>query len=195
MRPLVMDFHDDYAAVNHKYEYMFGKSILVAPVIRPDVTEWDVYLPKSSDWFDFWTGKKFNGGQNIQASAPLNKIPMFVKAGSIIPMGKFIQYTGQKNADTLEIRIYTGVDCKFQLYEDEGDNYNYEKGQYSTINFEWSEKERTLSIDEPHGQFAGMLQKRVFNIIWIDQSSGNGINYCKVNKQVKYEGKKLVIDK
>jgi alpha-D-xyloside xylohydrolase len=193
MRPLVMDFPDDYTAVNHKYEYMFGKSLLIAPVIRPDVLVWDVYLPKSSNWFDFWTGKKFNGGQNIETSAPLNKIPIYVKAGSIIPMGKFVQFTGQKNADTLEIRVYTGADCKFELYEDEGDNYNYEKGGYSTIFFEWNENEQILTINEPSGQFIGMLVKRIFKIIWISESSGNGINYCKVNEQVTYQGEKLII--
>ncbi len=195
MRPLVMDFQDDYTALNHKYEYMFGKAFLVAPVTKPGVSVWDVYLPEKSSWFDFWSGKRFEGGQTIHTPAPLSKIPLFVKAGSIIPMGKFIQYTNQKSSDTLEIRVYSGADGTFSLYEDQGDNYNYEKGEYSTIQFNWDEKQQVLIIGDVQGQFSGMLQKRVFNIIWINEQSGNGINVCKIDKQVKYEGKKVVIVK
>jgi alpha-D-xyloside xylohydrolase len=195
MRPLVMDFQDDFTAVNHKYEYMFGKAFLVAPVTKPDVSVWDVYLPASVSWYDFWTGKRFDGGQTIQAPAPLNTIPLFVKAGSIVPMGKFIQYTSQKTADTLEIRVYAGADGTFELYEDEGDNYNYEKGAYSTIKFEWNEGKQELTINEPLGEFQGMLKKRIFNISWINETSKNGINMCLVNKQINYEGKKIIIKK
>jgi len=195
MRPLVMDFQGDYTAVNHKYQYMFGKSFLVAPVVRPDVVVWDVYLPASTHWYDFWTGKSYKGGQTIQTPAPLSKIPLYVKAGSIVPIGKFIQYTGQKTSDSLEIRVYTGTDGIFELYEDEGDNYNYEKLEYSIIQFEWNESQQILTINELQGQFPGMLQKRIFNIIWVNETSGNGINNCKVDKQVKYDGKKMIIEK
>src|SRR5215213_6572796 len=110
MRPMVMDFKGDATAVGQAYQYMFGKSILVAPVTEPGVTEWNVYLPKSTVWYDFWTGKNFSGGQTIKAAAPQDKIPLFVKTGSIVPMGKLMQYTSEKPMDTLEIRIYTGAD-------------------------------------------------------------------------------------
>jgi alpha-D-xyloside xylohydrolase len=134
MRPLVMDFAMDNKAVEQPYEYMFGKSMLVAPVTDAGVKEREVYLPKSAAWFDWWTGKQYTGVQTIKADA-LAKIPVFIKAGSIIPVGSAMQYTGQKRADTLEVRICKGATGRFDLYEDEGDNYNYEKGIYSTIRF------------------------------------------------------------
>jgi len=195
MRPLVMDFQDDFTALNHKYEYMFGKAFLVAPITKPGVSVWDVYLPAKTDWYNFWTGKRFEGGQTIQTAAPLSTIPLFVKAGSIVPIGKFIQYTEQKSSDTLEVRVYSGANGAFTLYEDQGDNYNYEKGEYSTIQFNWDEKKQTLIIGDIQGQYPGMLQKRIFNIIWISELSGNGINICKTDMQIKYEGKKVVVEK
>ena len=142
MRPMVMDFSNDTKAVGQAYQYMFGKAMLVAPVTKP-ATTWDVYLPKSSAWYDFWTGKSFNGGQTIHAAAPADKIPLFVRGGSVIPMGKLMQYTNEKPNDTMEIRIYKGADAAFSLYEDEGDNYNYETGKYTVIPFNWSEKLQT----------------------------------------------------
>jgi alpha-D-xyloside xylohydrolase len=194
MRPMVMDFNGDTAAVNCQYEFMFGKSLLVAPITRPDMTEWNVYLPKSDSWYEFWSGKHFNGGQSIITAAPLDKIPLFVKAGSILPMGKFMQYTTEKQADTLEIRIYKGEDGEFVLYEDEGDNYNYEKGKYTTIAFSWNEKAQILTIGERQGNFPGCLMKRVFNIVTVDESNGFGIyqNYS-LSRKVIYNGKTLEI--
>jgi alpha-D-xyloside xylohydrolase len=126
MRPLVMDFNEDTSALNQQFEYMFGKAFLVAPVTEPNVNEWKMYLPESNTWYNFWTGNRFNGGQTIITKATLDKIPLFVKAGSIIPMGPFIQYSTEKN-DPVEIRIYPGANGEFTLYEDENDNYNYEK--------------------------------------------------------------------
>jgi alpha-D-xyloside xylohydrolase len=112
-----------------------------------------------------------------------------VKAGSIIPMGKFIQYTGQKSADTLEIRVYKGADGKFELYEDEGDNYNYEKGKYSIIPFRWDEHRQTLTIGEKEGNFPGSLIRRRFNVVLVSESEGLGINVCTTKKEVNYDGK------
>jgi alpha-D-xyloside xylohydrolase len=192
MRPLVMDFNGDTAAVNRKFQYMFGKSILTAPVTEPNVTQWDVYLPKSAGWFDFWTGKRFEGGQTVKTDAPLDRIPLFVKAGSIIPMGKIIQYSGERS-DTLEIRVYVGADAKFDLYEDEGDNYNYEKGKYSIISFKWNEKIKALTIGKKQGDYAGSLKKRIFNIVFVTESEGLGITENKMIKKVSYSGKKLEI--
>ena len=193
MRPLVMDFKNDQSALNQPYEYMFGKAILVAPITEPNVSEWNVYLPKSTTWYDFWTGKRYEGGQTIKTAAPLEKIPLFVKAGSIIPMGKFEQYAGQKPADTLEIRIYKGADGKFELYEDEGDNYNYEKGNFTVVPFSWDDQHQTLTIGNKQGDFANCLKKRIFNIVFVNEKNGFDINYSAMKKQVPYSGKNIVI--
>ena len=193
MRPLVMDFNTDTTAVNRQYQYMFGKSVLVAPVTEANVSEWNVYLPKSAGWFNFWTGKHFNGGQSIKTNAPIDEIPLFVKAGSIIPMGKIIQYTGEKLADTLEIRVYKGTDAKFDLYEDEGDNYNYEKGRYTIISFKWDEKHQSLTISDRKGNYTGSLAKRIFNVVLVSENRGAGIYTSTIGKKVSYTGSKLQI--
>ena len=190
MRPLVMDFNGDTAAVSHKFQYMFGKSILTAPVTEANVTEWNVYLPKAAGWFDFWTGKHFAGGQTVKTDAPLDRIPLFVKAGSIIPMGKIIQSSAEKS-DTLEIRVYKGANAKFDLYEDEGDNYNYEKGKYSTISFHWNEKAQSLTIGDKKGNYQGSLKKRIFNVVLVEENKGFGINTDAVGKNVSYQGKQI----
>jgi len=193
MRPLVMDFNTDTTAVNHQYQYMFGKSVLVAPVTEANVSEWNVYLPKSAGWFDFWTGKHFYGGQSIKTDVPLDKIPLFVKAGSIIPMGKIIQYTGEKSTDTLEIRVYKGADAKFDLYEDEGDNYNYEKGRYTIVSFNWNEKSQSLTISDRKGNYTGSLAKRIFNVVLVSENRGLGIHTSTIGKKVSYTGTKVEI--
>jgi alpha-D-xyloside xylohydrolase len=194
MRPLVMDFQEDMKAADQPFEYMFGQSFLVAPVTEPNVTELPVYLPKATAWYSFWTGKQFSGGQTINASAPIDKIPVFVKAGSIVPVGKFLQYTGQKTADTLEIRIYKGADGRFELYEDEGDNYNYEKGAYSVIPFEWNEQKQALTIGKRQGDFEGLLKERIFNIVWVNESDGKGVDISLSKKSIKYTGLVCTID-
>jgi alpha-D-xyloside xylohydrolase len=193
MRPLVMDFNNDQTALNQSFEYMFGKSILVAPVTEPDVNEWSVYLPKSVAWYDFWTGKHYEGGQTIKTAAPLDKIPLFVKAGSIIPMGKFVQYAGQKSADTLEIRIYKGADGRFDLYEDQDDNYSYEKGNYAIVPFKWDEQRQILTIGERQGNYPNYLQKRIFNIVFVNESNGFDINNSTMKKHVNYSGKNIIL--
>jgi len=193
MRPLVMDFREDAVAVGQAYEYMFGKSILVAPITEAGVNEWNVYLPKSASWFNFWTGKQFKGGQKITTSAPLNIIPLFVKAGSIIPMGPFIQYSTEKS-DPVEIRVYPGADGEFTLYEDENDNYNYEKGSYSIITFSWNDSKKVLTISDRKGSFPGMLKKRHFNIVRVAKNKGVGMDAIEsIDKEVTYKGKKVKV--
>ena len=190
MRPLVMDFNGDTAAVNRQFQYMFGKSILVAPVTEPGTTEWNVYLPKADGWFDFWTGKHFAGGQTVKTDAPLDRIPLFVKAGSILPMGKIIQSSAEKS-DTLEIRVYKGADAKFDLYEDEGDNYNYEKGNYSVISFKWDDKRQTLTIGDKQGNYQGDLKKRIFNIVLVTENKGFGTNMNSTGQKILYVGRQV----
>jgi alpha-D-xyloside xylohydrolase len=174
---------------------MFGKSFLIAPITEPGVTEWDVYLPKSTAWYNFWTGKRFNGGQTIKTAAPQDKIPLFVRAGSIVPMGKFLQYTSEKPMDTLELRIYPGADGEFILYNDEGDNYNYEKGKYKLIPFRWNEQQRTLTIGKQQGTYSGALKKQVFNIVWVNEYEGYGINITAKTKTIVYTGGKINVVK
>ena len=193
MRPLVMDFKNDPEAIRQSYQYMFGKAMLVAPVTAPDITTWNVYLPTSTTWFDFWTGKKYNGGQTIEAAAPQDKIPVFIRAGAIIPMGKMIQYTAQKPMDTLEVRVYKGASGGFSLYEDEGDNYNYEKGKYTVIPFKWEEKTRLLTIGARQGSYTGYQGKRVFNIVFAGEGTGTGVSESTIKKSVVYNGTKIVI--
>ncbi|UZH54496.1 DUF5110 domain-containing protein [Salinimicrobium tongyeongense] len=186
MRPMVMDFQDDAEAVNQSMQYMLGDSFLVAPVTEFGAVERPVYLPKSSDWFDFWSNKKFTGGQTISRTTPIDIIPLFIKAGSIIPIGPEVQYSEEKDWKELEIRIYPGAEATFTLYEDENDNYNYEEGAYSEINFLWNENEKMLTIEEREGDFEGMFQKRSFNISLLKDGEW-------INKQIEYNGNKVEV--
>ncbi|MGA8265107.1 MAG: TIM-barrel domain-containing protein [Ignavibacteriaceae bacterium] len=194
MRPLVMDFRKDTLALDQDFEFMFGKAMLVSPLTEPKVNKWNVYLPKSESWYDFWTGKQFEGGQTINTDAPHDRIPLFVKAGSIIPIGPAIQYATEKN-DPIEIRIYPGADDEFTLYEDENDNYDYEKGVYSTITFKWDDAKKELTINDRKGFFLGMLNKRKFCILKVSGKKVTGIDTVKIyDKIITYNGKKVVVN-
>ena len=154
----------------------------------------EVYLPTNLAWFDFWTGKKYTGGKKITADAPIDKIPLFVKAGSIIPMGPFLQYSTEKPADPIELRIYSGTDGSFTLYEDENDNYNYEKGVYSIIDFKWNNANRELTIANRKGEFPGMLKERTINLVLVKENHGDGLDISsKPDKTVKYNGTELTV--
>ncbi|WP_127124567.1 TIM-barrel domain-containing protein [Pseudoflavitalea rhizosphaerae] len=183
MRPMLMDFSGDTVAIRLPFQYMFGKSMLVAPVTEPGVTQWNVYLPKTDGWYNFHTGKRYSGGQTVLADAPQHIIPVFVKAGSIIPLGKEMQYTGEKAMDTLQLRIYKGANGEFDLYEDEGDGYNYEKGKYTIIPIRWNEKKQQLTIGAMQGSFPGYLKKRVFNIVCAEKP--------ELKKSIVYNGKTI----
>ena len=134
-------------ALAQKYEYMFGPAFLISPVLETGAVRWPVYTPATSGgWYNFWTGSRVPPGATTDIDAPLDQIPVLVKAGSIVPIGPVEQYAGEKPPSDLEIRVYPGADGDFSLYEDEGTNYNYEKGQRSTIHFHWNDKRRELSI-------------------------------------------------
>ena len=193
MRPLVMDFAADTAATQQAYEYSFGPAFLVAPVTKPGVTEWPVYLPKAAAWYNFWTGERHAGGQTVAAPAPLATTPIFVKAGAIVPLGKRQQYTGQKTADTLEIRIYAGANGQFELYEDEGDSYRYEQGQHTLVAFAWNEQRQTLTIGPRQGTYSGALPRRVFSLVWPGQGNGLGAAISTPHNQIIYQGKSMTI--
>jgi alpha-D-xyloside xylohydrolase len=205
MRALVMDFPEDRNALDINDQYMFGKSILACPVTTAmyskdtdedlnSIGSRELYLPSGTDWFDFWTGEKLKGEQKVKKETPLDIIPLYIKAGSIIPFGPKVQYATEKKWDNLEIRIYDSANGAFILYEDENDNYNYEKGACSTIPFTWDNRKRTLTIGDRIGSFPGMIKERTFNIILVSENNGKGIgsvdNYDRV---VTYSGKKVTV--
>ena len=216
MRPLFSDFAADKKVWNITDEFLFGRSILAAPIVKAQYTEEKIirtdamtgwnrqnatdgsaagaidftatksttkYLPKGAVWYDFWTNKQYKGGQDVTLETTLDRVPMFVRAGSILPLGPEMQYVGEKAWDNLEMRVYPGANGSFTLYEDEGDNYNYEKGQYATITFQWNDKARTLTIGERKGSYPGMLQKRQFTIV-----TPNG-----KQKVIEYNGQKMQV--
>ncbi|HEU6447444.1 MAG TPA: glycoside hydrolase family 31 protein [Verrucomicrobiae bacterium] len=190
MRALPMDFADDKNALSISDEYMFGPAFLVAPVTEPKATTKQVYLPADTVWFDFWSGKVFNGGQTISAAAPLDQIPLFVRAGSIIPFGPIVQFAGEKPADPIELRVYRGADGAFTLYEDEGDNYNYEHGAHATIPISWNEKSQMLTIGKREGKFRGMLKDRMFRVVWARPGHGIGADTTAIgDTEIHYTGK------
>ncbi|KJD34822.1 glycosyl hydrolase family 31 [Tamlana nanhaiensis] len=194
MRPLVMDFAYDKQALEQLHIYMFGPSFLVAPVLEKGVENWPVYLPNhQAGWFNFWTGKHYSGNQTIKTEASISTLPLYVKAGSIVAMGEQVQNTEEIQVKPIEIRIYTGASCSFELYEDEGTNYNYEKGAYSIIPFKWNEDKKTLEIGKRKGSYKGMLNEKTFKIVWVNEHNGIGLEQGTVNKLVKYDGKKKII--
>jgi alpha-D-xyloside xylohydrolase len=165
MRPLVMDFANDPKALDQAHSFMFGKAIHVAPVTEPGVKTWKVYLPKSNGgWHDFWTGEHRTGGEYHDVEAPLDRIPLHVRAGAIIPFGPVVQNTVEADGRDVAINVYGGADGEFELYEDEGTNYNYEKGLFSTIRFVWQNDQRELTILKRQGSFPGMLESRTFTV-------------------------------
>jgi alpha-D-xyloside xylohydrolase len=153
-----------------------------------------VYLPAGSSWIDFWTGKAMLGGSSIAADAPIDRIPLLVKAGAILPLGPTIQYTAEKPADPIELRIYSGADGQFVLYEDEGDNYDYEKGVYATIAFHWDNGKRQLTIENRKGGFPGMLKQRSFHIVVVGEGRGVGMDLTpKPDQVISYDGSQKVV--
>ena len=204
-RALVMDFPHERQALDINDQYMFGKSILVCPVTDPmyskdteedfnTVKSKELYLPIGTDWYDFWTGEKYTGGQMVNKETPIDIIPLFVKAGSIIPVGPEVQFATEKKWDNLEIRVYEGANGSFILYEDENDNYNYEKGVFSTIAFFWDDAKKVLTINDRKGTFPGMLPERKFNIIKVTSGNGTGTDPVqKYNTVVDYKGKKVIV--
>jgi len=204
MRSLGFDFRNDEGIKNIPDQYMFGPSILVNPVTArmyslPNAKNIKkvrkVYLPKTTGWYDFWTGKLIPGGQTIDAAAPIETLPLYIKAGSIVPMGPYLQYATEKVADPIELRVYTGANADFVLYEDENDTYNYEQGKFATIAMNWNEADKTLTIKDRKGEFAGMLKDRTFRVVWVNAKNGIGIEPAKLAETVSYSGKEIKISK
>ncbi|HEV2350726.1 MAG TPA: glycoside hydrolase family 31 protein [Terriglobia bacterium] len=191
MRPLAMDFRLDTRAQNIGDQFMFGPAILVNPVTEPGAAARHLYLPKAK-WFDFWTGDEAEGGRAIDSPAPLERIPLFVRAGSVLPMGPDLQYSTEKSANPIELRVYRGADGDFTIYEDENDNYDYEKGAYATIPLHWDDAQHTLTIGNRQGSFPGMLEERTFRIVLVGLNHGTGIEpTAQADKVVEYSGKQI----
>ncbi|OIQ95015.1 alpha-xylosidase BoGH31A precursor [mine drainage metagenome] len=189
MRALGMDFPGDAKAWGISDEYMFGPAFLVAPVTTAKATSRSVYLPGGTSWVNFWTGENLKGGRQVTVAAPVETLPLLVRAGSIVPLGPDLQYAMQKPADPIELRIYPGADGSFTLYEDEGDSYRYEKGVYATIPISWKDKTKTLTIGARTGQFPGMLTNRTFNVVWVSAGHGNGVGLTPTpDAVVNYNG-------
>jgi alpha-D-xyloside xylohydrolase len=182
MRALYLDFPADLRADTIDNEYMFGRSLLVCPVTGKHVSGQPVYLPAGALWHDFWTGDTLRGGQTFERATPIDILPLYVRAGAILPWGPKVQYAEQKPWNDLEIRVYPGADGQFTLYEDEHNSYNYEKGMRSEISFHWNDQARTLTIDERKGDFPGMLAERQFTIV-----------VGKVRKTVEYKGEAITV--
>ena len=214
MRPLVMDFAQDRKAILLDNEYLFGKNILVRPVteplytkkvednkgvaIVPDVAKASapvkVYLPKGTKWIDFWTNETVEGGQEINRECPIDILPLYIKAGSILPLGPKVQYSDEKKWDNLDLCIYPGANGEFTLYEDEGDNYNYEKGMFSTIRFSWDDATRTLTIDDRKGEYPDMLKRRNFRITLMQPGKQTAETVIvNADKKVSYSGRKISV--
>jgi alpha-D-xyloside xylohydrolase len=203
MRSLAFDFRKDANVAGIPDQYMFGPAFLVSPVTEQLYTGENaaagkktrkVYLPSATKWYDFWTGKLYDGGQTLDADAPIDIIPLYVRAGSIVPMGPLMEYATEKPADQIELRIYAGADAQFDLYEDENDNYDYEKGKYATIRFAWNDKQHLLTISAVHNAFPGMLQQRSFNVVLVNESHGSNADLTtKADKVIKYVGKMISV--
>ncbi|GAF03821.1 alpha-xylosidase [Saccharicrinis fermentans DSM 9555 = JCM 21142] len=195
MRALVMDFPEDKKVVNLDDQYMFGPSLMICPVYTYGARERAVYLPEGTDWYDVNTGERIKGGQQIEADAPYERMPMYIKAGSILPVGPEIEYTDQKLNEAITIAIYEGADGSFTLYEDEGLNYNYEKGECTMIPFKWDDKNKTLTIDARKGSYKEMQKERIFKLVLVSAPDKISIDDIKEvdHKAATYRGDQLVI--
>ncbi len=188
LRPLVMDFAGDRKALTIADQYLFGPALMVNPVIEPGAASRSVYLPGKAVWYDFWTGNRKQSGSRVDAAAPIDSMPLFVRAGSIVPLGPDIEYVDQKPADPLEIRVYPGADGSFTLYEDGGDSYDYEHGASAAIPFRWNNASKTLTIGRRTGVYKGMLMKRTFRVVLVDQRHGGGLNELAGARAMMYSG-------
>lgn len=196
MRGLVMDFEKDTAVLNIADEYMLGPSLLIAPVTQYKARERDLYLPAGQGWYDLYTGTYAKGGQRITADAPYERMPVFVKEGSILPFGPDLQYTGEKSADTITLYVYTGRNADFTLYEDEDANYNYEKGNYAIIPLQYEEATGRLTIGRRQGSFPGMLRRRSFRILFVSAGKSKSIDLQeRPSVPITYDGQPRVITK
>nr|WP_315153430.1 TIM-barrel domain-containing protein [uncultured Flavobacterium sp.] len=193
MRPLFMDFPADKKVENVSDQFMFGPAFMVCPVYSYEARNRNVYFPAGSNWYDFYTGNYITGGKQISVDAPYERIPLFIREGSIIPVGPEIQYTSEKKADKIVLYVYKGKDGSFTLYEDEDSNYNYESGKYANISFTYNNASSTLTIGERKGQFDGMLKNRTFTIVTVSKDKPKAFNYEVEGQDISYDGHEQIV--
>ena len=188
MRGLAMDFTQDQNVYDIGDQYLFGPSLMVCPVTEYMARSRQVYLPESAGWYDVYTGEYLKGGQTIDAAAPYERMPMYARAGSILLNGPEIEYTDEKPADPITIMVFAGADASFDLYEDEGTNYDYEQGLFTTIPITWDDAARELTIGDRKGSFDEMLESRTFRVIVVDNGNPGTIDNLSSYEEVKYSG-------
>jgi alpha-D-xyloside xylohydrolase len=194
MRGLVMDFNGDREVLNIKDQWMFGPALMACPVGYYKARTRSVYFPRQSGWYDLYTGEFVEGGQHLIVDAPYERIPVFVREGSILPFGPEMQYSDEKPAELINLYVYAGKNGQFLLYEDEGTNYNYEKGNYSTIDITYDDASKTVTFGKRKGQFNGMLKQRRFNVVLISKDTPKALNLENPEgKMVEYNGKTISV--
>jgi alpha-D-xyloside xylohydrolase len=193
MRALVMDFPADKKVWDINTQYMFGPSILVSPVTDYKARSRELYLPEGTDWYNFWTGERATGGQTLTVAAPLNQIPLFVKAGSILTTGPEIQYTDEGLNAPITVTVYTGANGSFELYEDDGRSNNYLEGKFSRIPMSYDDASGTLTIGERVGDFPGMAKERKISVRWISGTADDAARFDRVAEKLDYNGSVLTI--
>jgi alpha-D-xyloside xylohydrolase len=189
--PFVYPHDDSLKAIGD--QFLFGDSLLVNPVTEAHSTERKLVLPASDDWVDFWTGQTYPGGQSIVAKAPLDRMPIFVRQGSIVPMGPVVQ-SASELADPVDLRVYAGRDADLVFYEDAGDGYGYETGAKATIQIRWDDRRKTLSIGVRSGSFPGMKAERTFRVVVVSPGRGVGMGSDNnIDRTLKYDGHEVTI--
>ena len=192
-RGLPMDWPDDRRVRDMGDEFMFGPAFLVGPVTEPGATHRAMYLPSAAGWYDFWTGERLDGGQTIQAPAPLNRIPVYVRAGSIVPLGPVVEDAGGQ-VTAIDVRVYPGADSNFTWYSDAGDSYDYEKGERRVVRLRWNDAGRVLELSDAEGSYPEMPSRVHIRLIVVGPDHGKG---AEVDEQVDgegvYEGKRMNI--
>lgn len=194
MRALVMDFNGDKEVENIGNQWMFGPALMACPVGYYKARNRSVYFPKQSGWYDLYTNEYIEGGQSLVVDAPYECIPVYVREGAIIPFGPEMEWSDEKPAELINLYVYAGKNGSFQLYEDEGVNYNYEKGKYATIDITYDDASKTVKFGARKGQFNGMLKNRRFNVVLITKDAPKPLNLENPNgKMVQYDGKEVSV--
>lgn len=193
MRGLVMDFPRDDKVKDIRDQYLFGRSMLVAPVYTYGARERSVYLPKGAAWYDWFTGERHEGGRTIVVKAPETQMPLLVKAGAIVPMGPVTQYVDEKPDAPLTLKVYLGADGQFSLYEDDGVTQAYRKGEFTRIPLRWDERSLTLSIGAREGQYPGMVARRTFRVHFVKPGVSSNDTLDTADKEVTYDGKAVSV--
>ena len=194
MRGLMMDFNGDSEVYNIKDQWMFGPALMACPVGYYKARNRSVYFPKQTGWYDLYSGEYIAGGQTLIVDAPYERIPVYVREGSIIPYGPEMQYSDEKPADDITLYVYAGQNGEFQLYEDEGTNYNYEKGKFATIDITYDDAAKTLTLGKRNGSFNGMLKERRFHVVYVTADQPRALNFEPQNVPVvNYKGNQVVV--